>query len=135
MPSSKRALQTWVYSPWMAIWFPAPSLDPAEVVVFQASANLLRGRRSIGGQITVTDKRFHFVPNRLDGLTGARSVAIAKSDITRVAEEPAGGDALKKRGLAASIRPQLKVEYSGQNLVVIVRDLGALTASLVGSQG
>jgi hypothetical protein len=70
------------------------------------------------------------MPNRLDVLVGVRSMAIAKSDITRVSVQPKGGAAVEKHGLAATIRPQLNIEHSGEQFVVIVRDLNALTASL-----
>lgn len=114
----------------MGVWFRAPALDCGEIVAFQAPANMFKGRRSVGGQVTVTDKRFQFVPNRLDGLLGGRTVDIARSDITGVEQESPGVAAVKKRGLAALLRPQLTIESAGDRIVVVVRDLGRLRALL-----
>jgi len=38
--------------------------EPIQIAIY------FRGKRQIGGRVTVTDRRFLFVPNRLDGLLG-----------------------------------------------------------------
>ena len=91
----------------MRVWFPKPDLKSDEVVLFQAAANLFRGKRAIGGRITVTDQRLLFVPNRLDGLTGGSRVDVARSAVGNV------------RTTAASkqtIRPQVEIEHSDGTL-------------------
>jgi len=94
--SSSRSRHNVSYSPPMGMWFPEPELKPDEVVSFQAAANFAKGRRAIGGQITVTDQRCLFVPNRLDGLTGASRIDVARGAISNrraseVRHDGAGG--------------------------------------------
>src|SRR5450631_1812413 len=103
----------------MAIRFPAPPLDSAEVVVFQAAANLLRGRRSIRSPSPTSV--FISCPTGSMGssapgpwLSPSRTSPEWRSNPRRRRGEEvrAGSD----------YRTQLNIEHSGQPLVVIVRD-------------
>lgn len=93
----------------MGLWFPNANLSDDESVAFQAGANLFRGKRQIGGRVTVTDRRFLFVPNRLDGLLRGDRVDVRRVDITAVTVEPAGSDIARGRGLSARFRPQVEI--------------------------
>jgi hypothetical protein len=107
----------------MGIWFPSAELAGDEQVRYRSSADTFAGRRSIGGQLTVTDRRVVFVPNRLDGLTGGRGRAVALADIRGVRTLDPGTSAVAKRGLAAAVRPQVEVDDgTGSPLIVTVRD-------------
>jgi len=107
----------------MGIWFPSVGLANGEQVRYQAAANSFRGRRSIGGQITLTDQRLIFTPNRLDGLTGGHRRAISLNEIRGTETLEPGRQAVKKRGFAAAIRPQIEIsDGTDSTLVVTVRD-------------
>jgi hypothetical protein len=47
-------------------------------VMFEGVTNTFRRLRSVGGKVTVTNRRLLFTPNRLDGLLGA-CLAAARS--------------------------------------------------------
>ncbi len=68
----------------MGFWVPSAALLPGERVVLQAAANHLPSKRSVGGQVTVTNRRMLFIPNRLDGLTGGRKIEVFRDTITGV---------------------------------------------------
>lgn len=114
----------------MTFWFPAPVLGSDETLVFCAPANFFQGRRSVGGEITVTEKRFLFVPNRLDGMLGGSVVEIARSSITSVLELAPGLAAMRERGLGAGVRPQLEVRSGTDSIVVTINRLAELAALL-----
>jgi len=103
---------------------------PGERVFFHGAANLFKRRLQVGGQVTVTDRRFLFVPNRLDGMTGRRRIAVIRAEINSVRVEPPGTKVARQRGLSAVLRPQVEIEYPGRTLVVTVRDPDALSAAL-----
>ncbi len=52
----------------MGFWFPDMHLAANESVRYRGAGNLFNGRRQIGAQVTVTDRRVLIVPNRLDGV-------------------------------------------------------------------
>ena len=51
-------------------------LEPGEELLFRRVCTLRRGRRSIGGEVSVTDRRLLFVPNRLEQLVGVTTVRL-----------------------------------------------------------
>jgi len=111
----------------MGLWFPSACLSDAEPVAFEAGVNLFRGRRQIGGRVTVTDRRFLFVPNRLDGLLGGHRMDVRLADITNVTVEPAGSDIARGRGLSARFRPQVEIHLPDQMLVMTLASPDHLT--------
>ncbi len=114
----------------MGTWITSPDLLPGEVVDFKAAANHLVGRRSVGGQVTVTDQRLLFLPNRLDRLTGGRKIEVLRSAITNTRVLEPGRQAARSRGLAALVRPQLAVESQNESAVLVISDLNTLQAAL-----
>lgn len=114
----------------MGIWFRSAALQPGETVAFKAAANHLPNRRSIGGQVTVTDRRLLFVPNRLDALTGGRTIDLARGDISDVRVLQPGVRALASRGLATLLRPHVAIDWRGNTTVLVVSDREALLAAL-----
>lgn len=110
----------------MGIWFQNVELVSGEQIRHEAAANSFRGRRSVGGRITLTDQRLIFTPNRLDGLTGARRRAIQLDNIQHLRELKSGKQAYKQRGLAASVRPQIEISDGDSKLVFTVSDRDGL---------
>lgn len=114
----------------MGIWFPELELDGTETIAFQAAVNLFRGHRQIGGQVTVTNSRFVFVPNRLDGLLGGKRIDVAREDIADVTVEPPGTETARKRGLSARLRPQVEVQLPDITLAMTLSDPDGLTRAV-----
>lgn len=114
----------------MGLWFSTPSLPPDETVTYRVAANLFKGRRAIGGQLTVTPERLIFMPNRLDAMTGGQRHDLALADITHVRIAPAGTKAAGKRPPGAALQPQVEIDHPGGTLVVIVRDVPGLEKAL-----
>ncbi len=111
----------------MSIWFSSVDLANGEQIRYQAAANTFIGRRLIGGQLTVTDQRLIFTPNRLDGVTGGRRRAIALNDVQAVEALQPGREAVKLRGFGAAVRTQIQIKDSTASaLVVTVNDSNGL---------
>jgi len=70
------------------------------------------------------------VPNRLDGLTGASRIDVARGAISNVRTIAPGKQAARQYGIGATVRTQVAVDYSGGTLVVQVSDIDALAAAL-----
>lgn len=83
--------------------------------------------------MTVTDRRFLFVPNRLDGLLGGHRLDVRLADITNVTVEPAGSAIARRRGLSARFRPQVEIHSPDQMLVMTLASPDALTRALAQS--
>ena len=101
----------------MGVWVAAADLEPGEMVVHRSFANVLKGARAIGGQVTVTDRRVLFIPNRLDALTGGTRVEITRQDITATR-------------IGAGVRVQVEIDYPAGTLALTVRDVVALSSAL-----
>jgi len=115
----------------MGIWFQSVALADGEEVRHRAAANSFRGRRSIGGQITVTDRRVIFLPNRLDAVTGGRRWESTIDNMRAVRTLKAGRQAVSLRGLGAALRRQIEIDDGSEGaLVVTVRDPERLTQLL-----
>jgi hypothetical protein len=114
----------------MGFWFPRAATTPSEVVLFEAIANTFIGRRSVGGKVAVTKERLLFTPNRLDGLTGAREIAIPRSKIQDVSIQESGRTAVRQRGLGAAVRRQVGVEHNGDTVFLTLGTSDALVEAL-----
>jgi hypothetical protein len=115
----------------MGLWFPCASTEPDERVTFEAAANLFQGRRTVGGKVTVTNRRLLFTPNRLDGVTGGRGLVVNQADIRKVWTAAAGGSAVRQRGIGASLRPQVGVDHARGRSFIVVRRPDQLTNALL----
>ncbi len=69
----------------MAGWFRDAELAPDERLVFRRAATLHQGRRSVGGEVCVTDRRVLFVPNQLEALTRGRPFSVDRAEVTSAA--------------------------------------------------
>lgn len=101
----------------MGLWVTVPDLEPGERVVHQKFANVMKGARAIGGQVTITDQRVLFIPNRLDALTGGNRAEIARRDITAIR-------------IGAAARVQVEIDYPAGTLALVVRDVASLSSAL-----
>jgi hypothetical protein len=115
----------------MGIWVPSAALKAGESVELTALADSFQGRRKVGGRVTVTAGRLIFIPNRLDRLTGGRSIDVPRKAVTRVWAEPAGTRSVRQRGLGAAFRDQVGIDAPGGPLFLTLirpeRLINALT--------
>src|SRR4051794_20636945 len=107
-----------------------PAIAPDEGVQFEAAAITFRGWRTITGTVTVTTERLLFTPNRLDELTGVPPISVRRSQITGVSVSEAGSAALRERGIAAALRPQVCIEHPDGPTFLTVTRAAELIAAL-----
>lgn len=93
----------------MGFWFPDAGIAPGESVRYRGAGNLFKGRRQIGAQVTVTDRRVLIIPNRLDGVLGGNRVELARDEVATVHAEPSDTPTARRRGLSARVRPQIEI--------------------------
>jgi hypothetical protein len=105
----------------LRVWIASPALGPGEVIEYQAFANTFRGARSIGGQVTVTDRRVIYIPTRVDSITGGHRQEIARSEITDVRDAAVRNP---------TVYPTVAVHYPGGTLTMTMRDVQALRDAL-----
>jgi hypothetical protein len=90
----------------------------------------------LGGQVTVSDRRFSFVPNRVDTLLKGRGAEFPLSAIRDIRLSPGGREAMRERGLGALKREQVEIDVQmadsadTDTFVVTVRNPTLLMASL-----
>jgi hypothetical protein len=104
----------------MSWWVPPAATGPDELVLFEALANNFIGGRAIGGRVTITDERLLFTPNRIDGLTGGRPLAVERRDISRVSVEEPGRAAARRHGFVALMRRLVRIEHPAGPIVLLV---------------
>ncbi len=107
-------------------------LDPGEELVFRRVCTLRRGRRSIGGEVSVTDRRVVFVPNRLEQLVGCEPVVAALASVGHVTMVPAPPGTKRFAALPGAPRARAEVEVDDDLVVLQLEDAAAL-AQLLGS--
>lgn len=56
----------------MSFFYTSAQLQQGEQIAWRRSCNHYMGYRAIGGQLTLTDRRLVFAPNRLDAVLGGR---------------------------------------------------------------
>jgi hypothetical protein len=107
-----------------------PAIAADERVLFEAAAITFRGRRTVTGTVTVTTERLLFTPNRLDERTGVPALSVPRARITGVSLAPSGSAALRERGLAAALRPQVCIEHADGPTFLSVTRADSLLAAL-----
>ena len=117
----------------LGVWIPNVSVDEDETVKFTRLANVFQGRRAVGGRVTVTNRRFLFVPNRFDSLLGGRRVSFERSDLKSARINVAGKSAARKRGINAMLNDQVEIESTIGSVAVVVGDPELLVEELNGS--
>ena len=118
----------------MGLWFPDVELSSDERVAFRAPGNLFSGRRQVGVQITVTDRRLVVVPNRLDALFRGRGVELPRDRIAHVQIDAPNSPAARSRGLGARFRSQVEIRSGEKVWVVTVVHPNDLVSALTNDQ-
>jgi hypothetical protein len=101
-------------------------LEPGEELLFRRTCTLRRGRRSIGGEVSVTDRRLLFVPNRLERLVGAALVAFPRTAVEHVTVVPPPPGSERFAALPGAPRARAEVEVDDDLLVLQLEDAAAL---------
>jgi hypothetical protein len=112
-----------------------PAITSDERVLFEAAAITFRGWRTITGTVTVTTERLLFTPNRLDELTGVPAISVPRAQISGVSLAPSGSAALRERGIAAALRPQVCIEHPDGPTFLSVSGAESLLAALDDAAG
>ena len=114
----------------MAGLFVDAPLDPDEKLLFRRVCTLHRGRRSIGGEVNVTDRRLLFVPNRLEQLVGARVAAHPRAFVDHVTVVPPPPGSQRFAFLPRTPKARAQIDVGGELLVLQLEDAAALAGVL-----
>jgi hypothetical protein len=115
----------------MAGWlFVDAPLEPGETLLFRRVCNLRRGRRTIGGEVSVSDRRLMFVPNRLEQLVGVKPLSYLRAfvDHVRVIPPPPGSE--RFAALPRAPKARAEIDVGDDVLVLQIEDAAALAAVL-----
>ncbi|MGI3783472.1 MAG: hypothetical protein ACRYG2_22130 [Janthinobacterium lividum] len=111
----------------MAGWlFVDAVLEPGEALLFRRVCVLRRGRRSIGGEVSVTDRRLLFVPNRLEQLVGQRPASFPRASVDHVTVVPPPPGSERFAALPRAPRARAEIEVDDDLLVLQLEDAAAL---------
>jgi hypothetical protein len=109
----------------MASWlYVDAALEPGEELLFRRVCTLRRGRRTVGGEVSVTDRRLVFVPNRLEPVVAAR----ASVGHVTVVPPPPGSE--RFAALPRTPRARAEIEVGDDLLVLQLEDAAALARVL-----
>ncbi len=115
----------------MAGWlFVDAPLEPGEELLFRRVCNRRRGRRTIGGEVSVTDRRLLFVPNRLEGLVGAQPLDVPRSAVDHVTVVPPPPGSERFAALPRAPRARAEIDIGDELLLLQIEDAEALAAVL-----
>ncbi|HEY0238496.1 MAG TPA: hypothetical protein VGC37_07625 [Friedmanniella sp.] len=115
----------------MAGWlFVDAVLEPSETLLFRRVCTLHRGRRSIGGEVSVTDQRLLFVPNRLEQLVGVRPSAYPRASVDHVTVVPPPPGSERFAALPRAPKARAEIEVADDLLVLRLEDAAALAGVL-----
>jgi hypothetical protein len=115
----------------MAGWlFVDAPLEPGEQLLFRRTCTLRRGRRSIGGEVSVTDRRLMFVPNRLEQLVGVASTLLPRASVDHVTVVPPPPGSERLAALPRAPRARAEIEVDGDLLLLQLDDAEALAQVL-----
>jgi hypothetical protein len=109
-------------------WFtPRAATTPDEQVTLEALADLLKGRRAVGGKVTVTTRRLLFTPSWVDLATGGRVMTLDLTDIGGVEIVPANRLRVRPPGVW---RPVVRIDHHGGATYLHVRKPDRLAAAM-----
>lgn len=115
----------------MAGWlFVDAALEPGEELLFRRVCTRRRGRRSIGGEVSVTDRRLLFVPNRLEQLVGVEASAFPRSEVDHVTVVPVPPGSERFAALPGTPKARAEIEVADDVLVLRLEDAATLAAVL-----
>jgi len=117
----------------MAGWlFVDAPLDPGEELLFRRVCTLRRGRRTVGGEVSVTDRRLVFVPNRLEQLVGSEPVVAPRASVGHVTVVPPPPGSERFAALPRTPKARAEIEVDDDLVVLQLEDAAAL-AQVLGS--
>lgn len=105
------------------------------MVRFRRAATVLQGRRSVGGEITVTNARLLFTPNQLEHPSGGRPVDVPLAEVGEMRVIKPGMAGLRRGGLGGLIRAQVEIETPERAVLVTLADTATLVRALGGHEG
>ena len=115
----------------MAGWlFVDAPLEPGELLLFRRVCTLRRGRRTIGGEVSVTDRRLLFWPNRLEQLVGVRPLAYALTLVDHVVVIPPPPGTERFAALPRMPKARAEIEVDEELVVLQLEDAEALARVL-----
>jgi hypothetical protein len=115
----------------MASWlYPDAPLEPGEELLFRRVCTLHRGRRSVGGDVSVTDRRLVFVPNRLEQLVGCEPVVAALATVGHVTVVPPPPGSERFAALPRTPKARAEIEVDDDVWVLQLEDAAALAGVL-----
>jgi hypothetical protein len=106
------------------------ALEPGEVLLFRRVGTRRRGRRSIGGEVNVTDRRLLFLPLRLEQLVGVRPLAFALAQVDHVVVIPPPPATARFAGLPGMPKARAEIDVGDELLVLQLEDAEALARVL-----
>ena len=115
----------------MASWlFVDAPLEDGEELLFRRVCTLRRGRRSIGGEVSVTDRRLLFVPNRLEQLVGVRPSVVHRTLVDHVVVVPPPPGLERFAAVPGMPRARAEIDAGAESLVLQLEDAAALARVL-----
>jgi hypothetical protein len=105
-------------------------LEPGEQLLFRRVCTLRRGRRTIGGEVSVTDRRLLFVPNRLEQLVGVQPSAFPRAAVDHVLVVPPPPGSERFAALPRTPRARAEIDVGDELLVLALEDAEALAQVL-----
>jgi hypothetical protein len=108
------------------------ALEPGEELLFRRVCTLRRGRRTVGGEVSVTDRRLVFVPNRLEQLVGSEPTVAARASVGHVTVVPPPPGSERFAALPRTPRARAEIEVDDGLVVLQLEDAEAL-ARVLGS--
>jgi hypothetical protein len=110
----------------MGFYFVEPDLLPGETVRYTYAANRANSWRSIGGRLSVTDKRMVFRPHRVDALFHAQPWSCRLQDVASV---NVAAKQLNAKEMGVRNRLQITLQ-DGHQEKFLVRDLDQVIVDL-----
>lgn len=115
----------------MAGWlFVDAPLEPGEELIFRRVCTLRRGRRTIGGEVNVTDRRLMFLPNRLEQLVGVRTLMFPMMAVEHVVVVPPPPGAERFAALPGVPKARAEIDLGDQLMVLQLEDAETLAQVL-----
>ena len=115
----------------MAGWlFVDAPLEPGEELLFRRVCTSRRGRRSIGGEVSVTDRRLVFVPNRLEQIVGVPTSTFLRTQVDHVAVVPPPQWAERFAALPTAPKARVEIDLGDELLILQLEDADALATVL-----
>src|SRR3954447_18129695 len=115
----------------MAGWlFVDAPLEPGETLLFRRVCNRRQGHRTVGGEVSVTNRRLVFVPNRLEQLVGAQPAVFVRALVDHVLVIPPPPGSERFSALPRAPKARAEIDVGEDSLVLQLEDAEALAAIL-----